>query len=267
MARTFFGPFNEQNSTYAEPAGGNTGRWGLGETLILPDERTYRFVRNDGTVEVAGNLYQSIVPIADHSNRSADVVRAAAVGLGSAMTTSGAVAISATLGATLAAVDEYTEGFVHINAGSSAGLGTGYRIRRARATGDSHAAAAASAVLTVNLEPGENVQVALVVTTSKVTFTHSRFQKIIITAAPPSAGYVGISPGVAAANRYYWSQTKGLAAVLDTGTIVVGDSCVGITAAGAGGVPTTYATDGPGIGQVVYYNATAEYAVIDLRID
>lgn len=208
MPLTYFGPYGENNSTYATPSGGNAGRWPAGHRLILPDGRVYRFALNDGTVEVAGNLYQSVVALGDHTNIAADVARAV-----------GATAISATLGTTLAGIDIYSEGIVHIN--DVDGQGYAYRIMRARTSGAGHAAAALSAVLTVNLAAGETVQVALT-TNSEMSFTRNRFRAILITAAPPTASLAGVSPGVAAASRWYWSQVAGEAAVLAAGTLLAG---------------------------------------------
>lgn len=208
MPRTYFGPYNEQNSTYAFQTHANLGRFPLGHILILPDNREYRFALNDGTVEVAGNLYQSVAPVTNHQNVTADVVRAI-----------GATAISATLGATAAAVDIYAEGIAHIN--NDTGESYAYRIKRAMTAGAAHASVATSSVLTVNLEAGESVQVALD-TTSEVTFTRNRYHQVLITAAPPTSRLAGVSPGVCAANRFYWSQVKGYAAVLAQGTLLAG---------------------------------------------
>ena len=208
MPRTYYGPYNEQNSTYPNAGNANFGRWPLGHILILPDHREYRFALNDGTVEVAGNLYQSVAPVTGHTNIAADVVRAI-----------GAVALSATLNGTAPAADIYAEGYVHTNDG--AGEAYSYRIRRANTAGAAHASAASAAVLTVNLEAGETVQVALT-TASEITFTRNRYHAVLIHASPPTAALAGVSPGVAAADRFYWSQVKGYAAVLANLTLLAG---------------------------------------------
>lgn len=208
MPGTFFGPYGENNSTYANAGNANLGRWPLGHYLVLPDGRKYRFALNDGTAEVAGRLYQSVAPVGNHTNVAADVARAV-----------GATAISATLGATAAGVDIYAEGIVHTN--DAAGEGYSHRIRRAKTAGHAHASAATSSVLTVNLEPGETVQVALT-TASEMSFTRNRFHQVLIHPSPPTAGLAGVSPGVAAADRFYWSQVSGYAAVLADGTLLAG---------------------------------------------
>ena len=208
MPSTFFGPFGEHNSTYANSGNANLGRFPLGHRLIMPDGRVYRFGLNDGTAEVAGRLYQSVAPVANHINVTADAVRAI-----------GAAVISGTLGATSASADIYAEGLVHIN--DAVGEGYAYRIRRAMTAGNAHALAAGSAVLTVNLEPGDTVQVALD-TTSEITFSRNRFHAVLIHPSPPTAQLSGVAPGVAAADRYAWYQVFGEAAVLADGTVLAG---------------------------------------------
>lgn len=208
MPRTLFGPLDERNQDYANAGNANIGRFQLGRYLVLPDNRVYQFTLNDGTAEVAGSLYQSVAPLTGHTNASADVARAI-----------DATVISATLATTSAAVDIYAEGMAHINA--TPGEGYAYRIKRAFTAGAAHAAAVATGVLTVNLEPGEQVQVALT-TASNVTFTRNRFHQPTIHLSPPTAQLAGVSPGVAALDRFYWSQVEGFAAVLAAGTLLAG---------------------------------------------
>lgn len=208
MPQTYFGPYSENYSTYANSGNANLGRFPLGHTLILPDGREYKFTLNDGTVEVAGNLYQSVAALSGHTNRPADVVRAI-----------GAKAISGNITTTTAAADIYAEGAVHIN--DVTGEGYSYRIKRAMTADAANASAASTAALTVNLEAGETVQVALD-TTSEVTFTRNRYHQTLIHDSPPTATLTGVSPGVAAASRFYWSQVKGYAAVLANLTLLAG---------------------------------------------
>lgn len=261
MPRTYFGPFGEQNSTYASARApaitGADGRFEAGSRLVLPDEREYRFTLNDGVAEVQANLYQSALPITDHRNVVIDVARAV-----------GATVISATLGATLAGVDLYAEGYVHVNDAGAATTTEGYnhRIKKAYSSGAAHAAVAASGIITVNLAPGESVQVALT-TAGEVTFSHNRFRGVLIHASPPTASLVGVSPGVAAADRWYWSQVKGDAAVLTQGTLVIGDFCVpSATVDGAVMPSAAFETDGPYVGIVRSVNADGEESLIDLKI-
>ena len=302
MPQTFFGPYDERNQDYANSGNANLGRFPLGHTLILPDDRQYRFCLNDATVEIAGRLYQSVAAVADHTTRPADVARAI-----------DAVLASATLTGTAAAIDIYAEGVFHT--GDLVGEGYTYRIKRAFTAGAAHEASVASGVLTVNFAAGEMIQVALD-TTSSVTFTRNRYHQVLIAAAPPTAAVTGVSPGVAAANRFYWSQVKGYAAVLASGTLRAGlPVMAGITTAGSvestkrriqvgasttlvltsngsfafldsGGVTTGFsilavsssvaaqgiditggiAQNGPTVGICVKANPTGDHALIDLAI-
>ena len=205
---TYFGPYAENYSDYANSGNANLGRWPLGHTLILPDGREYRFALNDSTVEVAGNLYQGVAALAGHTNRLVTTVAAI-----------GATAVTATIITTVAGTDIYAEGMVHVN--DNTGQGYSYRIRRAMAAGTAHASAASTSTLTVNLDPGESVKVALD-TTSEVSFTRNRYHQATIHVSPPTALLTGVSPGVAAADRFYWSQIKGYAAVLANLTLLAG---------------------------------------------
>ena len=220
MPYTYFGPYDERNSDYANNGNANLGRFALGSSLVLPDGREYKFTLNDGTVEVAGRLYQSVAAVADHTNRPVDVARAI-----------DALLASATLTGTAAAVDIYAEGMLHVN--NDTGEGYAYRIKRAFTAGAAHAASVASGVLTVNFDAGEQIQVALD-TTTEVTFTRNRYHQTTIHLGPPTALLTGVSPGVAAADRFYWSQVKGYAAVLGSGTLQAGlPVMAGITTDGA----------------------------------
>ena len=250
MPRTLYAGFGKQNDTFASQTRD------AGAVLILPDERSFRYTLNDATAEVAANLYQAALPIANHENRACDVARAV-----------GAVAISATLGATAATVDLYQEGIIHVN--DAAGEGYAHRIRRARVASDAHASVLSSGIITVNLAAGESVQVALT-TSSEVSFHHNRHRVVLIHDSPPTAVLVGVSPGVAAASRWYYSQVGGIAACLVSGTVVIGDFCVpSATVDGAVMPSAAFETDGPYVGIVAGLgNSTTdgEEVIVDLKI-
>lgn len=303
MPGTYFGPYSEQYSDYpAEGVGNvNLGRWPLGHTLILPDAREYKFTLNDGTVEIAGNLYQSVAALTGHTNR-----------LVAATTASGATAVAASITTTVAAADIYAEGIVHVN--DLDGEGYAYRIQRAFAVESAHASADTGATLTVNLASGEQVQIGLT-TASQVTFSRNRYHRALIHDSPSTARLTGISPGVAAADRWYWSQVKGYAAafadltllaghrvmpgidqdgtvesfkrrlqIVTTGSVLTAafsiggqvvnsdGTAIGIAVGMSASVTKVYditggiANNGPDIGVCVKANASTEFALIDLMI-
>lgn len=256
MPYTYFGPYGSQFGTFAEPAGGNAGTKPLGLRLVLPDQREYAYSLANATARVAGNLYSSVALVADHANVVSTAARAI-----------GATVLSATLGATLAAIDIYSEGIVHTN--DLTGEGYAFRIRRAIADGQAHAAVAASGVITVTLEPGESVQVATIATTD-LTFTRNRFHQAVITPTSVWSQVAGVAAGAAAADRYYYNQTKGEAAVLADGTLIAGLSVMpsngtagSVEAWGvAEAAPPTEITSI--VGRCIKINATTDYALIDL---
>ena len=301
MPGTYFGPHNEQYSDYPDGGNSNLGQWPLGHTLILPDSREYKFTLNDGTVEVAGYLYQGVAPVAAHM----DVLVTAVAAIG-------ATAISGTMTATAAAIDIYTEGQVHTN--KATGFGDSFRIKRAFSAGDAHAAVSSTGTLTVNLEAGEKLQVAID-TTTEVSFSRNRYHATTLHLSPPTSRLTGVSPGVAAANRFYWSQVKGYAAVLanislyaghpvqadlatngavesykrrmtssSTGSVLTAGTALafnltdsdgsvsGLFAAVSASVDTVYDITGgvagrsPVVGVCVKANASLEFALIDLNI-
>ena len=251
-----FGRQGDQYEVFSLLRGSNMGQEPLGTILELPDGREYCFSINGGVAAAAGNLNQAALPISNHENRSADTARAV-----------GAEVISATVGATAAAQDLYSEGLAHIDVGSGAGQGYAYRIKRAFAKGDAHAAFVGSDAITVNLADGERIKVALVVTTSKVTYTHHRFRNTLIHDSPPTAGLAGVTSYAAAASIPVWQQVKGAAAVLTSGTLVIGDPCVPSATVDGAVMPSAASeTDGPYMGFVRHVNATSTWSLIDLKL-
>ncbi len=212
MPQTFYGPFDERNNNYANSGNANIGRFPLGHTLILPDGREYKFTLNDGTVEVAGTLYQSVAALAGHTDQ---LVQTPAV--------VGDRQLEVNIDTTIAGTDIYAEGMVHLNDTQAAGgEGYAYRISRAFTADAAHASAASTANITVNLAPGETIQIALT-TAAQATLTRNRYHAATIHTGPPDAQVTGVSPGVAAADRFYWSQVRGFTAVAQQGTMLVGN--------------------------------------------
>ena len=138
MPGIYYAPYGTQYNSQAEPRGSNCGLYPLGQKIVLPDGREYRYALAGAGARVAGMLYQSVVPLAAAVHSETVVSTNPAVG---------DTTIASTLGATLAAVDIYSEGFAHFN--KVDGIGTGYRIRRAIEEGQAHAAVAASGIITV----------------------------------------------------------------------------------------------------------------------
>jgi len=234
-------------------------------TLMYIGDREWRYAQMGGTAGVAGNLYQSEVPTSTWMTVTANVAQAI-----------GSKTISATLGSTNASLeDEFNEGFVGIE--DDAGEGFVYQIARAFKAGDANAAAAASAVQTVNLKPGYSLIVALT-TASTLGFFKNKYDEVIIHPSPPTTALAGVAMRAVTANYYCWLQTRGMCMVLADGTLVIGDSVVASDNTNGAvetqnftlseGTPNTL--DGlqsqPTVGVCRDIGTTAEYAMIDLNI-
>jgi hypothetical protein len=256
MPGIYYAPYGTQYNSQAEPQGSNCGLYPLGQKIVLPDGREYRYALAGAAARVAGMLYQSVVPLSAAVHSETVVSTTPAVG---------DTTISSTLGATLAAIDIYSEGFAHFN--KVDGIGTGYRIRRAIEEGQAHAAVAASGVITVNLAPGETIQVAGA-GTSEVSYTRNRFHSTIIHASAPTATLSGVANWAATASQYYYEQVKGDCCCTASGTLVIGDFCVPSASTDGTVMPSAaFETDGPYVGVVRELNVTAEGCCIDLKLD
>ena len=233
-------------------------RHALGTKAVSQDGRVFRYAEMGGTAGVPGKLYQTVVPIANHTNIACDVARAA-----------GAVKISATDGGTGAAVDIFAEGYVIIN--DAAGEGYTYKIAGGpqQPSGTGHAVAASGAVITVNLAPGYSVQTALT-TSSEVTFNRNRYKAVILGTTGTTAPVVGVGVSDVTADYFCWLQTGGPAAVLTDGTVVIAQHVR--SSDGTAGAVEALDRDGTHeneqeVGVVMHVNATTEYSLVDLSLD
>lgn len=216
----------------------------LGSIIETPDGRQFRFTLNGAVALAAARLVQSTVPAANHLN----IAVAAAVAVG-------AKVITATLGATAAAKDLYKDGYVYVN--DAAGEGHLYRIK-------THEAVASAGVITLTLYEDSPVVVALT-TASEITLIRNPFSGVLIHDSPPTAPLAGVTLVAVAAAAYCWLQTRGPAAVLTQGTLVIGDLCVpSATVDGAVMPSAAIETDGPIVGHVMAVNADTEQSLINL---
>lgn len=195
------------------------GKWGeqfeehqykrhdFGTKMIMSDS-VWVYAQMGATVGVAGSLYQSEAVTANWNSKTVDTARAV-----------GATQISATLGGTATVQNEFDEGYVVIE--DDAGEGYLYHIARGWKDGDSNAKASTGAVQTVNLRPGEKVQVALTTATT-LSFFKNKLDEVIVHPSPPTAAVVGVAMKAVTASYYCWLQVKGPASVKADGTLVAG---------------------------------------------
>jgi|SRR5690349_12273571 len=190
-----------------------TQQFPLGTKATTKDGRFFRYAQAGAADLVVGNVLQAAAQIANHQQLTPS---AAAVG---------ATQIIATLGATLATVNQYAGGLAIID--TTPGLGYAYPI-------SGHAAVASAGVITLNLFSDSPVQVALT-TSSRVSLQANPYAGVIQSPVTTLTGaVVGVAVYPITATQYGWIQTRGQSAVLIAGTPGVGLAVVvPATAAGA----------------------------------
>jgi hypothetical protein len=182
----------------------------LGTRGYTADGRRFRYAQVGGTDTVAGSLYQSAAPIANHL---ANTPPAVAVG---------AKSFTYTPGATAGAANLYAEGYLQVD--TTPGNGYTYQV-------GGHAAITASTAFTLYLV--DAVQVALT-TSSRVGLMANAFKNVIVAATTVTASAQGVAPCVIGDTEYGWLQTWGPASCLINGTPGVGIGVVSsATTAGA----------------------------------
>ena len=198
----------------SEKVTNTTKKRALGTILELPDGREFKYALNGGSAISSGKLASSAAMIGNHDM---DLTTAAA--------SVGDTSITVTLGATAATKDQYADGYIYTNDGT--GQGQIYRIA-------SNPAADSSATLAVTLASNDAVSVALDSTTESGLAVNP-YSGIVVSPTSVTNRTLGVTATDIAANAYGFVQTKGLASVLVSGTVVAGEPLrvAGATLAGA----------------------------------
>ena len=198
----------------AEKVTNTTKKRSLGTILELPDGREFKYVLNGSGAITSGKLTSSAAMIGNHDM---DLTTAAA--------SVGDTSITVTLGGTAATKDQYADGYIYTNDGT--GQGQIYRIA-------SNPAADSSATLAVTLASNDAVSVALDSTTES-GWAVNPYSGIVVSPTTVTNRTLGVTATDIAANAYGFVQTKGLASVLVSGTVVAGEPLrvAGATTAGA----------------------------------
>ena len=217
------GPEAEHRNDYAA----TDQRWALGQKLVTQDGRTYRFHKVGASTLVVGDLLQGPALITNH-------LATAGVVDGS---TAGSSTVVATLGATASAVDQYRGGYASVVL--TPGGGETYILNRSPNI-QTHAAVASAGVITATLAQGETVVTALTAT-SDVTWVLNPYAGVIqYPATQGTAAPAGLAVKASTTGRFGWLQTQGVATVLASGTLVVGNDAVHLAAsAGVAGPDVT----------------------------
>jgi hypothetical protein len=182
----------------------------LGTRGYTADGRRFRYAQVGAADTVAGKLYQSAAPIANHL---ANTPPAVAIG---------ATSFTYTPGNTAGAANLYAEGYLQVD--TTPGEGYTYQV-------SGHAAIVASTAFTLKLV--DPIQVALT-TDSRVGLLANAYKNVIVAATTVTAPAVGVAPCVVGDTEYGWLQTWGPCSALINGTPGVGIGVVSsATTAGA----------------------------------
>ena len=243
VVRTMRSRFVIPNQSIYEES--STAKHSLGDCCALPGGRIFTYCKNGAVALTDGLVVQGAVPLPNHLNQTVAATAAA-----------GATRISLTPGATGAAVNYYSEGYLHFN--EAAPEGTYYKVK-------SHLAITASVAFWVNLY--DPLVKAATITTSYWTLTKETHDSVVVlpSTGTPTSKIVGVPIIDVTASYYFWAQVAGPCAVLGQGTLVVGNLVgPGGTAAGSVGPRTAYTS--PIIGEVIQVNASTEFSLIFLKI-
>lgn len=215
----------------------------LGERMVAPDGRVFRYAKMGAVAGVAGNLYQAPVEITNHQN----LAPTANVAIGD-------TSFTVTLGATAVTANQYAGGWVIIT--TSTGLGHQYKIK-------SHPAAALSATVLLTLE--DPVRVAFVSATSKVDMVLNPYNGVLVNPTTATSAVVGAVTFVVTAGYYFWLQVRGVAALLADGALAVG-TAVSASNAVAGAVEALAGIQQP-VGLAVTGVADTQFGAVDLKLE
>lgn len=242
-----FDPFQQFTAgTVAGPVTGSQFQYSPthnpGERVMLADGRSFRYSVAGASNLVSGTLQLPAAEKANHYeiNPSAAVTNFATVNQ-----------VSVTLGATLAALNEYYDGFLTFSSGNNVGIS--YKISY-------NPAAALSTTLQLTLYEFLQNSVA---TGDTVDLSHNQWYNVVQSAAAAGSQTTrgaGVPMLAATAGYGVWLATKGLTACIADGTVAVGTELVASssTAGAVTGRSTTWST---AVAQVVVGKAALQSAI------
>ena len=216
----------------------------LGAKVETTDGRAFRYVKVGAVDTVPGKVYQSAAQ--DTTNQllsGGHSVAAQAVG-DTTITLSNSITLAANI---------LAGGYLSVNV--TPGQGQLYKIK-------SNTAVTAAAGCVITLE--DPIRVAIT-TSSKVIFTVSPYNGIVVAPATATGVIVGVPHTIIPASNYGWIQTYGPASVLFTGTGVAG-SAVGYLVGGTSGSLAPAIAGTEILGHNVGTSITGEYSIINLVI-
>jgi hypothetical protein len=232
----------------------------LGTKMVLPDGRVF-YYGYTGEAVTAGKITMVPATSAGHiiGLAIAAAVSANASGIGALTVTNATTAISGSeyYTGTRGDVGDYEDGYIFVN--DEAGEGQVFPIWR-------HSAAGTSGTLTIDLFPNDFVVTALT-TSSDVGLAKNQYAAVELWDVNDIDGVVAGVPNRDIANGSYgWFQTAGPAAVLTTGTVVVGKN---VMTGETDGAMVVMADDSSAeflIGGVINVAGAGAYSLVDLQI-
>ncbi len=221
----------------------------LGTLWKADDGSVYRYAQAGAGALAAGVLVQGTVQVANHTDETTGVASLAG---------QNQVKIETTLDTGMD-VDDYAEGWLHVNDGG--GEGHIYRIKSNTADGAS------------GKEPLITLYENLVVTIAddaEVTLVKNPYKGVVV--APHSgltAALAGATMRAVPAGNYCWLKAHGPAACLTQGTVIIGNEVMVAQTAQNGAVQAKGDTDNQElvVGHVMAVGATTDYSMIMLTLE
>lgn len=241
------GPDIEQYNDYAA----TDQRWNLGQKMVMNDGRAYRFHKTGGSTLVVGDVADGPANITAH--------------LSCAPTTAsiiGATSLVITLGATASAKNQYRGGYVVTT--QTPGLGEMY-VLNADPNIDTHASIGSGAVTTMALATGHTVRTSLTASSLVDLILNPYSGTIQSPVTTLISEMIGVVVKASTTGRFGWLQTRGIASVKVSGTLVVGANAVRLVAASGAAGPGVAVASTLLVGTVNSVGVTM--GAIDLRID
>lgn len=229
--------------------GASQGETRLGTQMHFADGREYVFAKA-GAADLAPGKMNSSPAIGTSKTKDVAIATTNAIGDETISITNAGAAITA---------DFYNEGYVFVN--DETGEGYIYKIK------DTPAESTGSATCILVLEEGSAVRTILTAGTSQVGVAAHPCSSVVVSPTTEIGVPVGVSTRVVTTLYYGWLQTKGYAAVLTNGTVVLG-MAVMTSETTPGAIDPWVATgdDIPIVGHCVHVAASTEYSLIDLCI-
>jgi hypothetical protein len=178
----------------------NPQKFPEGTKLIYAD-REFRYYKNDGTVDIAGNLYQGALTISGHIGRALDTPAA------------GTTTVGFTPTSTNITLDQYTNGYFFVTTANADGGYLG-RIKSCPAV------TAGSEGDIVLYDPLPIV----IAGASTGTLLASPWHLPIIHSSPPTAPVCGWAQAATVASQWGWLGYHGPMSALIDGTVVIGNA-------------------------------------------